>query len=77
MRFSSKKLLELGFEYKYSMEEMFDEAIQSCINKKLIPLQTVETTIPVCEWEKLGVIGEQVAMPKDLGSEEKVPIASH
>ncbi|KAK6920268.1 NAD-dependent epimerase/dehydratase [Dillenia turbinata] len=27
---SSKKLLDLGFHYKYGLEEMFDGAIQSC-----------------------------------------------
>lgn len=74
VRFSSKKLLELGFEYKHSMEEMFDGAIQSCIEKKLMPLQTVEE-IP--ENEKLEVIGEQIAVPKAFGSEEKMSIATH
>nr|APG32494.1 dihydroflavonol-4-reductase 2 [Freesia hybrid cultivar] len=38
VHFSSKKLMDLGFRFKYSMEEMFDEAIQTCIEKKLITL---------------------------------------
>nr|UUY86286.1 dihydroflavonol 4-reductase 1 [Aglaonema commutatum] len=40
VRFSSKKLEDLGFEYQYSMEEMFDMAIQCCREKKLIQLKT-------------------------------------
>ncbi|KAL0464652.1 UNVERIFIED_CONTAM: Vestitone reductase [Sesamum latifolium] len=31
--FSSKKLLDAGFKYKYGLEEMFDEAIQCCKQK--------------------------------------------
>ncbi|XP_074584764.1 dihydroflavonol 4-reductase [Curcuma longa] len=42
VRFSSKKLTGLGFEFKYSVEDMFDSAIQACLEKKLLPLQTVE-----------------------------------
>nr|BAF93856.1 dihydroflavonol 4-reductase [Iris x hollandica] len=38
VHFSSKRLLDLGFEFKYTVEEMFDEAIRSCVEKKLIPL---------------------------------------
>jgi hypothetical protein len=40
--FSSKKLLNMGFKFKYSMEEMFDQAIQTCREMKLIPLSTKE-----------------------------------
>ncbi|KAJ4963999.1 hypothetical protein NE237_023938 [Protea cynaroides] len=39
--FSSKKLTELGFKYKYTMVDMFDGAIHSCREKNLIPLKTV------------------------------------
>jgi len=35
--FSSKKLLGLGFEFKYSLEEMYEGAIQSCREKGLLP----------------------------------------
>nr|AGJ50590.1 DFR1 [Tulipa fosteriana]AGL98405.1 dihydroflavonol 4-reductase [Tulipa fosteriana] len=42
VRFSSKKLMDLGFNYQYTMEEMFDEGIHSCTEKKLLPLQTQE-----------------------------------
>ncbi|KAI3877811.1 hypothetical protein MKW92_013426 [Papaver armeniacum] len=36
VRFSSKKLTNLGFQYKYTWEDMFDGAIQSCKEKKLL-----------------------------------------
>ncbi|XP_010926084.1 dihydroflavonol 4-reductase [Elaeis guineensis] len=55
--FSSKKLIDLGFKFRYSMEDMFDAAIQTCREKKLLPLQTKE---PQC-----GIgneAGEHVAM---------------
>ncbi|KAM0945966.1 putative dihydroflavanol 4-reductase [Dioscorea sansibarensis] len=37
---SSKKLLDLGFEYKYSLEDMYKGAIQTRRAKGLIPLAT-------------------------------------
>ncbi|KAK9165491.1 hypothetical protein Scep_000682 [Stephania cephalantha] len=36
--FSSKKLTDLGFKYKYSLEDMYMEAIESCKEKGLLPL---------------------------------------
>ncbi|KAL5778037.1 hypothetical protein ACOSP7_010963 [Xanthoceras sorbifolium] len=36
--FSSKKLLDLGFEFKYSMEDMYKGAVETCRAKGLIPL---------------------------------------
>ncbi len=33
---SSKKLVDMGFKFKYSMEDMFDGAIQSCREKGLL-----------------------------------------
>ncbi|RRT55558.1 hypothetical protein B296_00029910 [Ensete ventricosum] len=38
--FSSKKLTDLGFTFKYSLEDMFDGAIESCREKGLLPLTT-------------------------------------
>lgn len=40
IHFSSKKLLCLGFKFNYTMEEMFDQAIQTCRERKLVPLST-------------------------------------
>ena len=36
--FSSKKLKDLGFQYKYSLEDMFVDAVETCREKGLIPL---------------------------------------
>lgn len=30
---STKKLLDTGFKFKYGLEEMYDEAIECCIEK--------------------------------------------
>ena len=35
--FSSKKLLDLGFQFKYSLEDMFTGAVETCREKGLIP----------------------------------------
>lgn len=40
IKFSSKKLTELGFEFKYSLEDMYEGAIQSCREKGLLLLDT-------------------------------------
>ncbi|XAR57916.1 Dihydrokaempferol 4-reductase [Bertholletia excelsa] len=36
--FSSKKLMGMGFKYKYSLEDMFKGAIETCRAKGLLPL---------------------------------------
>ncbi|KAF3783185.1 Dihydroflavonol-4-reductase [Nymphaea thermarum] len=38
IHFSSKKLLDLGFKYQYTMEQMFEGAVQCCQEKHLIPV---------------------------------------
>ncbi|GAB2219883.1 hypothetical protein Droror1_Dr00007522 [Drosera rotundifolia] len=35
--FCSKKLIESGFQFKYSLEDMFVEAVNTCRNKGLLP----------------------------------------
>jgi bifunctional dihydroflavonol 4-reductase/flavanone 4-reductase len=40
VHFSSKKLLDHGFRFRYTMEDMFDAAIRTCREKGLIPLAT-------------------------------------
>ena len=37
VRFSSKKIKDLGFEFKYSLEDMYTEAIDTCREKGLLP----------------------------------------
>ncbi|EXC19768.1 hypothetical protein L484_006343 [Morus notabilis] len=38
VEFSSRKLKELSFQYKYSLENMFVGAVQTCREKGLLPL---------------------------------------
>nr|AOV62763.1 dihydroflavonol reductase 1 [Morus alba] len=38
VEFSSRKLKEMGFQYKYSLEDMFVGAIETCRQKGLLPL---------------------------------------
>lgn len=40
VHFSSKKLLETGFEFKYSLEDMFVGAVDACKAKGLLPSPT-------------------------------------
>ncbi|KAL8193779.1 hypothetical protein R6Q57_026471 [Mikania cordata] len=40
--FSSKKLFDMGFKFKYDLEEMFKGAIDSCREKGLLPYSTKE-----------------------------------
>ncbi|TVU02544.1 hypothetical protein EJB05_51954, partial [Eragrostis curvula] len=40
VHFSSKKLLDHGFRFRYTVEDMFDAAIRTCREKGLIPLAT-------------------------------------
>lgn len=40
VHFSSKKLLDHGFAFRYTVEDMFDAAIRTCREKGLIPLAT-------------------------------------
>nr|KYP51290.1 hypothetical protein KK1_026846 [Cajanus cajan] len=36
IRFSSKKITDLGFKFKYSLEDMFTGAVETCIEKGLL-----------------------------------------
>jgi len=37
VRFSSKKIRDLGFQFKYSLEDMYCGAIDTCRDKGLLP----------------------------------------
>ncbi|KAK7280677.1 hypothetical protein RJT34_25744 [Clitoria ternatea] len=37
IRFSSKKIMDMGFKFKYSLEDMFTGAVETCREKGLIP----------------------------------------
>ncbi|XP_071739111.1 dihydroflavonol 4-reductase [Rutidosis leptorrhynchoides] len=45
--FSSKKLTDMGFEFKYDLEEMFRGAIDSCRDKGLLPYSTNKVKKPL------------------------------
>ncbi|PUZ55671.1 hypothetical protein GQ55_5G231200 [Panicum hallii var. hallii] len=47
VHFSSKKLLDHGFAFRYTVEDMFDAAIRTCREKGLIPLSTAGGDGPV------------------------------
>ncbi|KAK1549708.1 hypothetical protein Q3G72_006543 [Acer saccharum] len=40
--FCSKKILDLGFQFKYSLEDMFTGAVETCREKGLIPLKNID-----------------------------------
>ncbi|KAL8491341.1 hypothetical protein ACS0TY_023100 [Phlomoides rotata] len=40
IRFSSKKLTEMGFSFKYTLEDMYRGAIETCREKGLLPYST-------------------------------------
>jgi bifunctional dihydroflavonol 4-reductase/flavanone 4-reductase len=44
IKFSRKKITDLGFKFKYSLEDMFTGAVETCREKGLLP-EAVE--IPV------------------------------
>nr|AHW45706.1 mutant dihydroflavonol 4-reductase [Allium cepa] len=90
VRFSSKKLVDLGFRYKYSMESMFDEAIKTCVERKFIPLQTaVQLQLKPYELlehnNKNGVVTNTIKIVGQMVNtkamitehEENEPIATH
>ncbi|KAF6162041.1 hypothetical protein GIB67_002630 [Kingdonia uniflora] len=54
--FSSKKLTEVGFEYKYTLEDMYKEGIESCREKGLIPLSSTTQTNEKLEGENQAEI---------------------
>ncbi|ERM97447.1 hypothetical protein AMTR_s00124p00089000 [Amborella trichopoda] len=45
LQLSSKKLTNLGFKFKYKVEDMFDQAIMLCREKGFIPLTTMPTQV--------------------------------
>ncbi|THU62072.1 hypothetical protein C4D60_Mb01t01310 [Musa balbisiana] len=70
VHFSSKKLTDLGYKFRYTMEDMFDAAIESCWEKHLIPLQTAE--------ERCSDVGKPLPLATEMPSEfseEKVLMA--
>ncbi|KAI5392918.1 dihydroflavonol 4-reductase [Lathyrus oleraceus] len=47
IKFCSKKITDLGFKFKYSLEDMFTGAVETCREKGLLPkaVESVETEV--------------------------------
>ncbi|KAJ0985888.1 hypothetical protein J5N97_004244 [Dioscorea zingiberensis] len=75
VHFSSKKILELGFKFRYSMEEMFDAGIQKCREKKLIPLYTMKKVHAVDE--VIDKVGDPEGKNKVNGFDDQVSVATN
>lgn len=43
--FSSKKIKDLGFQYKYNLEDMYIGAVETCQNKGLLPKAAEERVV--------------------------------
>jgi bifunctional dihydroflavonol 4-reductase/flavanone 4-reductase len=46
IKFSRKKITDLGFKFKYSLEDMFTGAVETCREKSLLP-EAEAVEIPV------------------------------
>jgi len=44
IRFSSKKITDMGFKFEYSLEDMFAGAVETCREKGLLP-QPAQTPV--------------------------------
>ncbi|RWV80288.1 hypothetical protein BHE74_00055298 [Ensete ventricosum] len=61
VHFSSKKITDLGYKFRYTLKDMFDAAIESCWEKHLIPLQTAE--------EQCSEVGKPLPLATEIPSE--------
>lgn len=68
--FSSKKLMGMGFSFKYSLEDMFRGAIDSCREKGLLQFSTQIHTNGV---NKESILSSQ---EKHSDNQEKVLLAN-
>ncbi|KAL3624004.1 hypothetical protein CASFOL_032820 [Castilleja foliolosa] len=59
VRFSSEKLMGMGFSFKYTLEDMFREAIQTCREKQLLPYAT-QMNEPLNDQEKEPLLTTKV-----------------
>ncbi|KAK4768673.1 hypothetical protein SAY87_003814 [Trapa incisa] len=66
--FSSEKLTELGFVFKYSLEDMFVEAVETCREKGLLPLSHEKKQ----QKQKDVINGEKCLLCHEKGSAEAV-----
>lgn len=54
--FSSKKLTDMGFSFKYSLEEMLVESIETCRKKGFLPVSLPDQT----KSEEVPSIGDNI-----------------
>lgn len=47
--FSSKKLIDMGFSFKYSLEEMLVESIETCREKGFLPVSLPDDQSKISE----------------------------
>ncbi|CAO1945259.1 unnamed protein product [Urochloa humidicola] len=66
VHFSSKKLIDHGFKFRYTVEDMFDDAIRTCREKGLLPLATAGGDGGSASSVSVHVLGEaDVALGRD------------
>ncbi|XP_042499426.1 dihydroflavonol 4-reductase-like [Macadamia integrifolia] len=73
VHFSSKKLTDLGFKFKYTAENIFDGAIRSCREKNLIPLKTLEKPC-AAENQKLNGAEEKISAVGEENQQRSNPL---
>lgn len=71
MSFSSKKLTDMGFEFKYTLEDMYQGAIETCRQKQLLPFSTRSTLDNGEDKETIPISTENYASGK-----ENAPVAN-
>ncbi|XP_059293169.1 dihydroflavonol 4-reductase [Lycium ferocissimum] len=63
--FSSKKLMDMGFQFKYTLEDMYKGAIETCRQKQLLPLSTRSTADNGQDKEAIPISAENYASGKE------------
>ncbi|KAJ8567543.1 hypothetical protein K7X08_019751 [Anisodus acutangulus] len=69
--FSSKKLTDMGFQFKYTLEDMYKGAIETCRQKQFLPLSTRNTADNGQDKETIPISAENYARGK-----ENAPVAN-
>nr|AIY22763.1 dihydroflavonol 4-reductase [Iochroma calycinum] len=69
--FSSKKLMDMGFQFKYTLEDMYKGAIETCRQKQLLPFSTGSTADNGQNKEAIPISTENYASGK-----ENAPVAN-
>ncbi|KAK6798080.1 hypothetical protein RDI58_005782 [Solanum bulbocastanum] len=68
--FSSKKLMDMGFQFKYTLEDMYKGAIETCRQKQLLPFSTRSTADNGKDKEAIPISTENYSSGK-----ENAPVA--